>query len=284
MIDRYLTPTELRRLLSALALVLGLLALAATFAFIVVPGLRYQAFRDPAVEPVQLDTGWLDPTDYPASPRRLIPPVDPATLLTPSQALLARGGLLYAQECVTCHGPQGKGDGPGGRGLRPAPRNFSDPAGWKLGPQLEALYQTLSRGIPGSAMASFEYLPRKDRMALAHFVQTLGRPAPSDPRALAELARSFATGSETIPARIPVAKAEALLCREFRPAPPLRRPPRQAILDPRKAAQVLAGLGGKLSPETLAAQVPGNGFAPRVLTWDRETWEELCREVLVIAP
>lgn len=34
----------------------------------------------------------------------------------------------YATLCSSCHGPQGKGDGPGGVALTPKPRDFSDKA------------------------------------------------------------------------------------------------------------------------------------------------------------
>lgn len=42
----------------------------------------------------------------------------------------ARAGRIYADRCVTCHGPQGGGDGPTAGGLTPKPRNFTD-AGWQ---------------------------------------------------------------------------------------------------------------------------------------------------------
>jgi len=36
------------------------------------------------------------------------------------------GSRVYSQRCVLCHGPQGKGDGPGAAGLNPKPRNHTD--------------------------------------------------------------------------------------------------------------------------------------------------------------
>lgn len=33
---------------------------------------------------------------------------------------------LFSTRCMTCHGPQGHGDGPASAGLTPKPRNFSD--------------------------------------------------------------------------------------------------------------------------------------------------------------
>ena len=39
--------------------------------------------------------------------------------------VIQEGGALYAQQCATCHGPRGFGDGEGGRGLSPQPANLA---------------------------------------------------------------------------------------------------------------------------------------------------------------
>jgi mono/diheme cytochrome c family protein len=36
------------------------------------------------------------------------------------------GAQIYAQRCVLCHGPEGKGDGAAAAGLNPKPRNHTD--------------------------------------------------------------------------------------------------------------------------------------------------------------
>lgn len=41
---------------------------------------------------------------------------------------LAAGKLVFTAQCLSCHGPQGRGDGPAARDLNPRPRNLSDPA------------------------------------------------------------------------------------------------------------------------------------------------------------
>jgi mono/diheme cytochrome c family protein len=51
----------------------------------------------------------------PASYRRLRNPLKP----TPER--VAEGGALYQQYCAVCHGPEGLGDGPGGKTLNPPP-------------------------------------------------------------------------------------------------------------------------------------------------------------------
>ena len=50
-------------------------------------------------------------------------------VVAPSAALaagdLAKGKETYKMICETCHGPLGKGDGPGAQGLQPPPRDFT---------------------------------------------------------------------------------------------------------------------------------------------------------------
>lgn len=41
--------------------------------------------------------------------------------------LLAQGGEIYKANCVPCHGPGGKGDGPSAATLKPPPRDHTDP-------------------------------------------------------------------------------------------------------------------------------------------------------------
>ena len=224
-ISDYLSQEELKRLASALLVVLGFIALAAFFAFIVVPGLRLRSGSGMAkskVEALHGDDGWLDPTDYPPARGRVIPPIDPGTVMSPNPLLLARGEALFAQTCATCHGTEGKGDGPGGAGLNPKPRNFTQNAAWKNGTRLEDIYKTLDEGIKGSSMVSYNYLPKKDRMALVHVVQSLGAfdHGANDPKAIAGLEKLFATAGEVIPNRIPVGRAVTVLCREYAEAHP----------------------------------------------------------------
>ena len=49
-------------------------------------------------------------------------------VIAPSAALaadLAKGKETFKMICATCHGEGGKGDGPGGQGLNPPPRDFT---------------------------------------------------------------------------------------------------------------------------------------------------------------
>lgn len=100
-----------------------------------------------------------------------------STLKNPWMAtteLVQKGAELYAQQCVSCHGAAGKGDGPAAGALNPPPRNFTQTAGWKNGRKPSQIFKTLKEGIPGSAMASYGTLPADDRWALVHYVASFG--------------------------------------------------------------------------------------------------------------
>jgi hypothetical protein len=89
-------------------------------------------------------------------------PVDP----------VARG--LFAKNCATCHGLDGSGQGPSVLD-RPA-RNFKD-GGFSFGNTADAIFNTISSGIPGTPMPAFaDALAESDRRRLAAYVRTLGPP------------------------------------------------------------------------------------------------------------
>jgi len=89
---------------------------------------------------------------------------------------LARGAALYAQNCATCHGATGDGHGPGSVGLDPQPIAFSDKARADQR-SLFGLYQVITQGLDGTAMASFESLSDQDRWALAFDVGGFAYPS-----------------------------------------------------------------------------------------------------------
>lgn len=284
MIERYVSPAEFKRLISALMVVALFISILALFGFLVIPGSR-NVNRPEAAQEVaapQGETGWLDPTDYPAQARKVLPPIDPRTVMTPNPELMARGQALFNETCATCHGPKGLGDGPGGAGLKPPPRNFTQSAGWTHGYRIEDIYRTLEEGVKGTGMVSYAYLSRRDRMALVHVVQSMGAfdHGPEGPAALAALAKQFASAGEVIPNRIPVALAEHRLVAEDRAPSPLPAGIHPAVLDPGRAARTLAGIphwredSGALA-RAIVAGLPGNGFAPAVAEYGPAQWNDL---------
>ncbi|MEZ0372111.1 MAG: cytochrome c [Candidatus Sericytochromatia bacterium] len=91
----------------------------------------------------------------------------------PTPEALKTGETLFTANCVSCHGPQGKGDGLAAAALTPKPRNFHAKTGWKNGQDFAGMFKTLEEGVPGSAMGSFNHLPAKDRIALIHYIRSL---------------------------------------------------------------------------------------------------------------
>ena len=93
----------------------------------------------------------------------------------PTPEMVAHGKEVFSQQCIACHGPEGKGNGPAAAALIPHPRNFTQDNGeWKNGRRPAQIFRTLKEGIAGGAMASFATLPADDRWSLAHYVASIG--------------------------------------------------------------------------------------------------------------
>tara|TARA_R110002073_G_scaffold67393_2_gene167963 strand:+ start:15981 stop:16604 length:624 start_codon:yes stop_codon:yes gene_type:complete len=79
---------------------------------------------------------------------------------------LSQSAALYADQCASCHGPTGNGDGPVAAGLDPPPAVFTDLARAQER-SVFSLYQVINQGIDGTAMGSFAHLDSADQWALA---------------------------------------------------------------------------------------------------------------------
>ena len=98
----------------------------------------------------------------------------------PSPELLALGKQIYVQQCAACHGPDGRGEGEAAYLLYPKPRDFTEGkfilvSTWERTPTDQDLFQTISRGIPGSAMPSWGHLPERSRWGLVQYVKSLAQ-------------------------------------------------------------------------------------------------------------
>ncbi len=98
----------------------------------------------------------------------------------PSAEDIEAGKRVYFTKCVWCHGVEGSGDGPSADRLWPRPRNFNQgtfkirhTASGELPLPLTDLFQTVTHGLPGSAMPSWEgILSEEQRRQVIAFVTT----------------------------------------------------------------------------------------------------------------
>lgn len=86
--------------------------------------------------------------------------------------------VLFAKHCSMCHGDRGRGDGPAAPFLEPVPRGFHKGSFLLVRtenriPTDDDLASVIRRGMPGSAMPSWEHLGSDNVRALARFVRTL---------------------------------------------------------------------------------------------------------------
>lgn len=94
--------------------------------------------------------------------------------------LVTLGQTTYERKCLACHGPSGDGQGEAAYLLYPRPRDFTSGqyrlvSTWDGVPTDDDLFGAISRGMPGSAMPSWEHLPAKTRWGLVHYLKTFSR-------------------------------------------------------------------------------------------------------------
>lgn len=106
----------------------------------------------------------------------------------PAADMIEAGKRVYFTKCVWCHGVDGAGDGPGADRLWPRPRNFNQGTfkirrtasgelplfdAKKPTPGQNDLFETVTHGLPGSAMPSWEgILTEEQRLQVLSFVTT----------------------------------------------------------------------------------------------------------------
>ncbi len=102
----------------------------------------------------------------------IIPPINLELVKSADNDLLAKGKEVFSQNCASCHGEEGMGDGEAGANLDPKPRNFHSLDGWTNGAGMPEMYGTLQKGIAKNGMAAYEYLPVEEKIAVIHFIRS----------------------------------------------------------------------------------------------------------------
>ena len=102
------------------------------------------------------------------------PAAAPSTQVT--AALLERGAGVYKANCVPCHGPLGKGDGPSAAALDPKPRDHSNRVYMDQLTDQQIANTIVQGGAPKYPnMPSHPHLRGEDLVAIVAHVRTLGR-------------------------------------------------------------------------------------------------------------
>jgi len=92
------------------------------------------------------------------------------------QPNINRAQALYAEQCSSCHGVDGYGDGPAAKDMEPPPINFRDIERYKHR-TLYGLHSTITQGVSDTSMKSYSHLSDDDRWSLAFYVGSLATSA-----------------------------------------------------------------------------------------------------------
>ncbi len=119
------------------------------------------------------------------------------------------GKAVYDRHCAACHGADGEGDGPAAVWLFPKPRNFSagqykiqsTPSG--MLPSREDILRSIVRGLGGSSMPAFNYLPDSELNAVVDHVQHLTAYTGPDGKRIQRYVEAAASGGIGEPIQVP---------------------------------------------------------------------------------
>jgi copper transport protein len=93
-----------------------------------------------------------------------------ANPVKPTAESIERGRMLFEQNCVVCHGADGRGDGPRAAELNPAPSDFRQHVPFHDDAQLFAF---IANGFPGSAMPAWrDQLSEEDIWNIVNFLRS----------------------------------------------------------------------------------------------------------------
>jgi len=110
----------------------------------------------------------------------LATPPEPPPAEIAGDPTLVRGRAIFLDRCLSCHGPQGRGDGPLAKGLTgPPPRNLVEER-WRHGDRPEEVLAVLANGVKDAQMPAWggTYGPDDLKCVAAYVYHIAGRPVP----------------------------------------------------------------------------------------------------------
>ena len=127
-----------------------------------------------------------------------------------------RGKELFAANCTSCHGVDGRGDGPAAAALEPKPANFQDQQTMTDLTPLQ-VFDTARLGVPGTPMPPFPALSDEDLWNVAFYVISMRHAGAEAPATRAEgdfgadaLQRAATTSDSELLKTIPPAAVAAI--------------------------------------------------------------------------
>ena len=238
--------------------------------------------------------------DLPLQSPRVLPATNVLKYGITSPELVQRGKDLYTQNCSSCHGDNGDGNGPTAASLASKPRNFHSLAGWKNGSKVSQIYTTLESGLQGTAMSSFNYMTPADRFAVIHFIRSLAPNQPSDSREELEQldARYELAKGVNVAGQIPVKKALKIIENENRDITNAVRIVIQRVQEHKNEFPTLLSETNNLKKtvsvwmlrhgkpfsldelvHTISAEPMNAGFKTEVLRFNDQQWTILLQEI-----
>ncbi len=83
----------------------------------------------------------------------------------------AEGAKIFKTNCETCHGPQGRGDGPIGESLDPKPQDLAELQSVVAD---DYLYWRIAEGSPGTSMPPWKNILTEEQIwQIVAFIRTL---------------------------------------------------------------------------------------------------------------
>lgn len=104
----------------------------------------------------------------------VLTPAIGAEVVKSTPEVIARGKAVFLENCITCHGEKGDGNGIASKAITGAkPRDFTT-GYFRRGGKPEEIFHTISEGSEGTDMPPWkDAIPENDRWALVYFVKSL---------------------------------------------------------------------------------------------------------------
>jgi cytochrome c oxidase cbb3-type subunit 3 len=111
------------------------------------------------------------------------PPAPPPPEIA-SDPLLLEGRSVYLVRCATCHGQEGRGDGPISSHLIGPPVGDLTDGKWKHGSKPQEVLAVISKGVEGTRMAGWSLVlePSQLRAVTAYVFYLAKQPVPEEIR------------------------------------------------------------------------------------------------------